>query len=162
MDNKKLLEEIETLIERKFEEYLDGENTTKSSGKILDNYDNETVKVFWQELKKEGSTGLEKLDIMQIFDVKKSQAYNIQQKLAAQYEFIEYHKRPGKSALTRHKKYAYAEELGRATSSKPKNVIEQIESSLSEGETLLEVLEEKWEELQKKRKNKRKRGSRFH
>lgn len=163
MDDEELLDEIEEIIDLKFQEYLSDERNveTNSADKVLDKYDKDIKKDFLREVKEAGSSGLEKIDVMRIFNVGKSRAYEIQQRLAAQLNFIEYHKRGGKSALTRHKKYAYAEELAYATSKSKKEIIRGIEGSVSEDESPLELLEEKWEELQKKRKNKKKQNPRY-
>lgn len=160
MDDSKLLEEIEGLIDKKFREHLSGEEIVDASSaeNILEKYDTDVEIQFRKELKEQGRLGLDKRDIMRIFNVGKSQAYNIQQKLAAQYRFIEYHKRGGKAALTRHKKHAYAEDLARGMSESKKEIIHSMENSVSDDESVLEILEEKWEELQTKRKNKKRRG----
>jgi len=130
------LDEIQEKIQN-----LEQARETKTSEKILQKYDSDIKTNFIECLKESGSKGLEKHDIMTIFNVKETRAYEIQQELNKDYEWIEYKKRPGKAALTRHRKHAYAEEIAEQKAVNKEKVLEEVEKDGSD-RTTIEILEE--------------------
>lgn len=145
-DLERLQEELTETIEKKVvEEIADlkgqlRQETDQLGDKVLDQYSSEVKEEFFERVKEAGEKGLDKQDIMEIFDVKTSRANDLQHQLAADHPFLEYENSRSKKGFTRHKKHAYIEFLSRNTGKSKKEL----------GDCNLKVLEQNYERIQEK------------
>jgi hypothetical protein len=137
-DLKNLRQKLKEIIEKKIEmEIADLENklrqeTDQLEDKVLAQYSSEVKEEFFERVKEAGEKGLQKGDIMQIFDVKTSRANDLQHQLAADYEFLEYEQAGSQPGLTRHKRYVFIDFLARKTGESKEELEEYDTETLKE------------------------------